>query len=138
MLVSSRRSFILGLVVPLTLSACAKGPEYEQVARKFMDKYYIEMSLAGAKEYTTGLAKEKLENQIKLLDGQNPGPGTDIPRVQVKLQSNEAPGPDEASLIYEVTPHAEDVGKRKVYLKLRKEGGDWKVTQWSEGEQKIN
>jgi hypothetical protein len=137
MLESSRRNFILGLVLPLTVSACGKQPEPEQVARKFMESYYINMSLKEAQTLSMGLAKEKLENQIRLLDGQSITAGTNVPKVDIHLLSSE-PGQDgEVSFIFEVTPRAQDVGKRKVYVKVRQENGRWLISQFTESDQAL-
>jgi hypothetical protein len=93
--------------------------------------------LKEAQTLSMGLAKEKLENQIRLLDGQSITAGTNVPKVDIHLLSSE-PGQDgEVSFIFEVTPRAQDVGKRKVYVKVRQENGRWLISQFTESDQAL-
>ena len=132
---SSRRNFLMGLMVPLAITACAKSSPSEQAAHSFMTAYYVNMDMKTAEQYTADLAKEKLNKQISLLDGQTVGAGTQVPTVDVSLFKKDSESPDEATYIYEVTPKAKDVGHRKVYVKVRQEAGQWKVTQFQESDQ---
>ena len=132
MSLSTRRRFFISLVLPFTMSACAKQPASEQVAKKFMEAYYVRIDLKGADQLSMGLAKEKLDHQIQLLDGQGLGKSADIPNVDINLVSTPSNTPDETTFIYQVIPHVADVGKRSVFVKLRKEDGQWKVSQFIE------
>ena len=132
---NSRRRFLMSLMIPFTLGACAKSSETEKVARAFVDAYYVQINLKAAKDLSQGLAAEKIANQIGLIEGQPPDQGADIPKVDVRLVSTGEVTADEATYIYEVKPQVQDVGARKVFVKLRKEGGQWKVSQFTEESQ---
>jgi len=130
---SSRRNFLLGLIIPLTLSAaCAKEAPSEQAAKKFMDAYYVRINLQDAEKLSSGLAQERLTHQISLLDGTKINANTNVPTVDFKLVSQDPPNADEASYVFEVIPHVQDIGHRKVYVKLRQDNGAWKVSQFTE------
>ncbi|HCU24050.1 MAG TPA: hypothetical protein DF383_03455 [Deltaproteobacteria bacterium] len=128
----SRRRFLLSLMIPFTVSACGAGPESEKIAKQFMDAYYVKIDLEAAKKVSSGLAAEKLEKQLVLIQGLPPDQGKDLPKVNFHLSSTGDATSTEASYIFEVDPHVQDVGKRKVFVKLRQEGGEWKVSQFSE------
>ncbi len=130
----SRRSFFISLVVPLTITAaaCSKNPESKQVAIQFMDDYYVQMNLKNLAPLTSGLAKEKIDQQLLLLEGTTPEPPSGKPRVTYDLVSSKTDSPDEASYIFSVDVHIQDMGKRKVYIKVRNEGSRWMITQFQE------
>jgi len=133
----SRRGFLLSLVIPFTITAaaagCTKATESQKVADQFMDIYYVQISVKDALPLSSGLAKEKLNGQLQLMQGAGPEPAADKPRVTWGLiASKTEEKATEATYVYKVDAHVEDVGKRLVYVKLRKEGGKWLVTQFME------
>ena len=134
---NSRRQFLMGLVVPLTLSACSSGAESEKQARKFIDAYYVRINLTEAQALSTDLAAEKIHDQIQLTSGLGTPQAANAPQVEYKLISEENKNSDAATYIFEVKPQTSDVGGRKVFVKLRAENGQWKVTQFSEGDQQM-
>lgn len=130
---NSRRAFLMSLVIPFTMSACGPKNEAEQVAKKFMDAYYVQMDPKSAAEVSSGLAAEKLQQQLALLQGVPPDTGKDKPQVDFRLTSTPASGAvDEASYIFEVHSNAQDIGGRKVFVKVRQDSGKWKVSQFTE------
>lgn len=131
----TRRGFFLSLIVPLTLAqaSCHPAAESQKIAEKFMDAYYVRLSVAEALPLTADLAKEKTEGQLKLLqEAGGPDATQDRPRVTYKLIDRMTAATDTATYIFEVRTHMEDVGKRMVFVKLRKEGKNWVITQFSE------
>jgi len=132
----SRRAFLLSLMVPFTLSAaaaCQKAPESQKIADKFIEYYYVQISVKDAVPLTSGLAKEKLQGQLQLMaDAGPPDTGADKPRVDFSLVSKKNEDADTATYVYQVVAHVQDVGKRLVYVKLRKENGQWRVTTFTE------
>jgi hypothetical protein len=114
------------------MAACAKQPASEQVAKQFMEAYYANFNPKAALEVSNGLAAEKLNHQIGLLEGVAPDPSSDRPKVDYRLISSGPASDNEASYIYEVHSSAKDIGGRKVFVKMRQDGGQWKVSQFSE------
>ncbi len=127
-----RRRFLLSLIVPFTLGACADPSQSEKVAKAFIDAYYVRIDLHSAKELSQGLAKEKIDGQLALTQGQAPDQGANIPKVDAHLVSSGEASANEASYIFEVKPQVQDVGARKVFVKLRQENGQWKISQFTE------
>lgn len=131
----SRRGFLLSLIVPFALSAnaCARPSPSQKVADQFMEAYYVRLSVKDAVPFTEGLAKEKLKGQLELMTGDG-GPATsqNKPRVTYSLTDQQHPSADVATYFYKVSTHMEDVGKRTVFIKLRREGNNWIITQFSE------
>ena len=131
----SRRGFLLSLIVPFTVTAaaCSQPSPAQKVADQFMEAYYVRVSVKEASGFAEGLAMEKLKGQLELLAGDGgPEPAKDIPRVTLSLIDKKNPSADEATYVYEVRTHVQDVGKRMVFVKLRQEGGKWLVTQFTE------
>jgi hypothetical protein len=132
---NSRRRFLMSLMIPFTLGACNKGPEPEKVAKAFIEAYYVKIDLKGAKELSQGLAADKIANQMSLIEGVAPDTGANIPTVDTHLASTGEVTAEEATYIFEVKPQVQDVGARKVFVKLRQENGQWKVSQFTEESQ---
>lgn len=129
---NSRRRFLMSLMIPFTLGACSKAPEPEKIAKAFINAYYVQIDLKGAKAFTQGLASDKIDHQIGLMDGAAPDHGADIPKVDVHLASTGDSSADEATYIFEVRPQVQDIGGRKVFVKVRQDNGVWKVSQFTE------
>ena len=130
----SRRGFLLSLIVPFTFTAaaCAKPSPSQQMANQFIEAYYVQINLKSAEVLTSGLAKEKLDKQMQLVQGAGAEPLSEKPRVTFALIKKDSDSADSATYVYEVRTHVEDVGKRMVFVKLRQESGAWKVTQFTE------
>jgi len=131
----SRRGFLLSLIVPFTLAApaCSKESAAQKVADQFIEAYYVQLSVKDALPMTEGLAKEKLEGQLKLMVGDGgPDPSADKPRVTYSLVKHESPSADAAVFVYSVKTHMEDLGGRTVFVKLRHDGNQWIITQFTE------
>jgi hypothetical protein len=108
---------VLGCV--LLLFACTRDLRTPQgVAEEFIDQHYIQINLAKAKEFTVGLAQQKLEEEI---------------RIHYKLlEKKEAP--QRASFLYLGTIQAEDAPEftRRWLITARKDGDAWRVSNFSE------
>lgn len=131
----SRRGFLLSLIVPFTLSAqaCSSESPAQKVADRFIEAYYVQLDVKEAVQFTEGLAKEKLEQQLKLMVGDGgPEPASGRPRVTYALTEKQHPTADSAIYVYSINTHMEDIGKRTVFVKLRREGNQWIITQYTE------
>lgn len=131
----SRRAFLLSLTVPFAVSAtaCEKASPSQQLADQFMEAYYVQIDVQNALPFTEGLAKEKLAGQLKLMQGDGGSePASGKPRVSLSLIDQKSPSEDSAIYVYQVKTHVQDVGNRNVFVKLRKDGGKWLVSQFTE------
>lgn len=132
----SRRGFLLSLVMPFTIAAaaCTKATDSQKVAEQFIDRYYVAFSVKEAAALTTGLAKEKMADQLKLLTDAGTEAPSGEPRVTYSLVSSQSSSPEEATYVFKIDVHRKDVGKRMVFVRVRKEGEKWLVTQYTEND----
>ena len=103
------------------------------VVEEFVDQHYVHISLQQAKKYTTGLALQKLNEEIRLTEGQVIDASTRKPRVHYRLLEKKE-GEKRASFLYEGTIRVEDAPelKRVWLIMVRKEGDSWRVSNFTE------
>ncbi len=118
-----------------TLAACGPDAQSAQgVAEQFLDAHYVTINLPLAKTYTTGLALSRIEDEIRLTEGQQIDAGTRKPRVNYRLLEEKQRGEKSASFLYEATFSVDGAGQfiKKVLLTLRQSPEGWHVTNYSE------
>ena len=126
------RPFSYALIAFLVLpSACWRGQGAEAVAERFMEHYYVLADLQGAKRFTTGLASEKIQEQLKLIAGAVVDAQTRSREVSFALVEKQEQG-EKVFLVYEVTiaPKGGISFKKRSLLSLGRVGGAWKVTNF--------
>lgn len=117
------------------LSACSPDADSPRgVAEGFLDEHYVRMNLQAAAPYCTGLALHKVEDEIRLLEGQEIDAATLKPSVTYELEEEHANGDDRTTLLYsgDVRLSAGDKFAMRWMLNLRREKGDWKVSNFKE------
>lgn len=125
----------LPLLFLLLLAACEPSDEAQRVARGFADEHYVTINLSKAKEYTTGLARKKIEEEQHLVEGQAIDAETLQPRVHYELLERRPEGDDRVSFLFQGEARVEDLlFTRKWLVTVRREGGDWKVSNFHEFE----
>lgn len=126
------RPFSYTLIAFLILSlACGRGEGALAVAERFMEHYYVLADLQGAKRFTTGLADEKIQEQVKLTAGSVADAEARSREVSFTLlEKQEQEG--KVFLVYEVTvvPRGGTPFKKRSFLSLGLVGGAWKVTNF--------
>ncbi len=103
------------------------------VAEVFLDRHYVEIDLPGSREFTAGLARSKVDEQIRLTSGFAIDAGTRKPRVYYKLlERREAGG--RIAFVYRLTIRPEDAGEfsRKLLIRVREEESGWRVSNYME------
>jgi hypothetical protein len=128
-------------VVPLVLCAafavgCRAGADTPLgVAERFVDEHYVRIDLTAAKQYCVGLAREKIENEEKLVGDQKIDASTRQPRVSYRLQEKREGGEDRFSFVFEgdIRPDGADAFTRRWLVSTRREpDGQWKVSNFEE------
>ncbi len=119
----------------LAMAGCgSEGDTTAQgAAEAFLDWHYVEIDLPRSREYTVGLARSKVDEQIRLTAGQAIDAGTRKPRVYYKLvEQREARG--RTAFLYELTIRTEDAGEfsRRLLIRVRKEEAGWRVSNYME------
>jgi len=104
------------------------------VAERFLDAHYVEINLVAAKAYCTGLALHKVEEEIRLTQGQMIDETTRMPSVRYRLMEEKSRNEGRTSFLYEATIDVAGAGqfKKKWLLNLRRGEEGWKVLNYSE------
>ncbi|MGH7830276.1 MAG: hypothetical protein ACREP8_08860 [Candidatus Binatia bacterium] len=118
----------------LVLHACGRDLGTAQgVAEEFVDQHYVRIDLAKAKEYSVGLALQKVDEEICLTSGQAIDASTRKPRVHYRLLEKKE-GAARASFLYEATIQVDDAPRftRRLLIAARKENELWRVSNFTE------
>jgi hypothetical protein len=131
----NRRTVLLLAFCALSLSAC-RGRDLstaQGTAEEFLDQYYVNIDLQKAREFTVGLARQKLDEELRLTAGQVIDASTRRPRVDYRLLEKKE-RVQRASFLYLGTIQAEDAPEftRRWLVLTRKEGDRWKVSNFTE------
>ncbi|MDE0212461.1 MAG: hypothetical protein OXN22_00130 [Deltaproteobacteria bacterium] len=129
------RRGVLCAALLLALAGCqGEGDITPQgAAEAFIDRHYVEIDLLKARELTAGLARSKLDEELRLTSGQAIDVGTRKPRVYYKLlQRRESRG--RTAFVYELTIRPDGGGEftRKLMIRVRKEQAGWRVSNYME------
>ena len=130
-----RRSIVF--FVLLTVIACACGRDLKSaqgVADEFVDQHYVNIDLQRAREYAVGLARDKIDDEIRLTRGQAIDAGTRKPKVHYELIEKKQESDARISFFYKGTIEVEDAPEftRRWLVVARKEGDGWRVSNFTE------
>jgi hypothetical protein len=131
----SLRSLVLVLSL-VAAAACGRDLNTAQgTVEQFVDEHYVHIDIPKAKQYAAGLALEKLNEEIRLTAGQAIDASTHKPRVNYKMLEKRE-GDSRASFLYEGTIQSDDGTSftRKWLIAARKEGNQWRVSNFSESD----
>jgi hypothetical protein len=117
----------------LFLAGCQSQDDALRAARGFADEHYVSIDLEKAKQYTTGLATKKIEEEQHLVEGQTIDEGTLKPRVHYELLERRPEGDDRVSFLFKGEARVEDLLlTRKWLVTVKREGDGWKVSNFHE------
>jgi len=128
---------LLALLVLLFggLPGCTRGDAARTAAAQFIDAYYIEANLPKARDEAVGLARSKIEDQIKLVSGQSPADPGQRPTIHYELlQAQDQAERDRRGFLFELSIHLDGGEKlaRRTLVTMREEGGTWRVANFQE------
>jgi hypothetical protein len=129
------------LFLPIMLSlilitGCGHDKSTAQgVAEEFVDQHYVQINIQKAKDYVVGLALQKVNNEIRLTAGQAIDASTNKPKINYHLLEKKE-GDNRATFLYEGMIQSEDGSSftRKWFISVRKEGDQWRVSNFSESD----
>jgi hypothetical protein len=133
------RRFIPGksfLLLALLAGACGRDLTTAQgVAEEFVDHHYVAIDLQKAKTLAVSVALSKVNEEIRLTAGQTIDASTQKPRVHYALLEKKE-GDQRASFLYEGTIQSDDGTSfsRKWLITARKEGTQWRVSNFTESD----
>jgi len=124
--------FLCALI--FTLGACDRNLQTAKgVVEEFVDQHYIYIDLKVAKQYCVGLALHKINEEIRLTAGHVIDASTRKPKIYYRLLERKEEE-QRASFLYEGTIRAQDAPEftRRWLIIARKEGGQWRVSNFTE------
>lgn len=124
------------LLLLFLVAACGRDLSTAQgVAEEFVDHHYVRIDLPRAKTLTVSLALHKVNEEIRLTDGQTIDASTRKPRVHYALLEKKE-GPERASFLFEGTIQSDDGTSfiRKWLINARREGNRWRVSNFTESD----
>lgn len=130
---------MLRAILPLLLvlaGACGHDLSTAQgVVEEFVDQHYVHIDLTKAKTLAVSVALHKVNEEIRLTDGQKIDASTQKPRVHYVLLEKQE-GAQRASFLYEGTIQSDDGTSftRKWLINARKEGDRWRVSNFTESD----
>ena len=130
----ARLSYSLSLL--LLTAACDRDLSTAQgVVEEFVDQHYVHINLPKAKALTVSIALHKVNEEIRLTDGQKVDASTQKPRVHYTLLEKKESA-ERASFLYEGTIQSNDGTSftRKWLINARREGDQWRVSNFTESD----
>lgn len=122
------------LLLAAMLAGCTSDDPARAAAERFVDRYYVEIDLARAHEEAVGLARAKVEREMKLLEGVKPAEESSRPRVHYRFLEQQEPGRDRRGFVYELTISFEagEQLQRKALVTVGEEAGAWHAVNFQE------
>jgi hypothetical protein len=125
---------LLSLII--LVGACGRDLTTAQgIAEEFVDHHYVHIDLPKAKTLAVSLALHKINEEIRLTDGQKIDASTQKPRVHYTLLEKKE-GPERSSFLFEGTIQSDDGTSftRKWLINARREGDQWRVSNFTESD----
>ncbi len=120
----------------ICLTGCGHENSPKGVSDEFLFRYFIELNQRGALELSTGLAADKLQDEIELTQGIRMLPNLDLaqhkPFLDYAHVNTQQRDDNTVTLFYKITienPDGEDI-EREVVLATVNENGRWVVSNY--------
>src|SRR5262245_35111766 len=130
------RGGILGvLCIAIAIMGCSRSNSAQRVAERFVQAYYVQIDQAQALEYTTGLAHERLRQELQQVAPLRRGGSLEQarPKVSYTLARTQPEG-RQVLLVYDLTiapPQVKPILK-KILIITEQLGEQWKVINFAE------
>jgi len=125
------------LLLLAAASACHQADPARAAAERFLDLHYVEIDLPGARDQASGLARAKVEEEIRLTDGQEPPESWSRPSVHYRfIEQQPGDQAERRGFVYEATITLEGGTQfqRRVLLTVREQDGVWRVSNFQESD----
>ena len=126
---------LASLLLALLAAGCAPDPATPRgTAERFLDAHYVRIDLPTALEFTSGVARRKVEDELRLVAGQAIDETTRKPSVHYRLLEEHPDGEHAVNYLYRGTISVEDADRfeRRWLVTVRREEGGWRVTNYQE------
>ncbi|HSF30029.1 MAG TPA: hypothetical protein VLK82_06085 [Candidatus Tectomicrobia bacterium] len=130
-----RRGIIGAFLIAIALLGCSPSNSAQAVADRFVQAYYVQIDQAQALEYTTGLAHERLRQELQRVAPLRRGSSLEQarPKVSYTLVRTQPEG-HQVLLIYDLTitpPQVQPILKR-ILIITEPLAEQWKVINFAE------
>lgn len=130
----SRPGHGLLLALLLVTLGCERDLSTSQgVVEEFLDQHYVTIDLHRSKDYTIGLARQKVDDEIRLTANTAIDAETRKPRIYYELiEKRESRG--RFAYLYELTIQLDDADAftRRILVRVRQEGDVWRISNFME------
>jgi transposase len=127
---------VLGaLCVAIAILGCSRSDSAQGVADRFVQAYYVQIDQAQALEFTIGLARERLQQELQRVASLRRGSSLEQarPKVSYTLARTQAEG-QQVLVVYDLTitpPQVKPILK-KILIITELFGEQWKVINFAE------
>ena len=125
----------LSVLAFVLLVACGPDASTPQgTAERFLDAHYVRIDLRNALPFTSGLARHKVEDELRLVEGQPIDAATRKPTVHYRLLETRPDGEHAVNFLYlgSITVEDADRFERRWMVTVRREADGWRVTNYQE------
>lgn len=129
-----RRTCVAAVALLAAASGCTSDDPARAAAERFVDRYYVEIDLPRARDEAGGLARAKVEREMRLLEGITPPEESARPRVHYRFVEQQEPGRDRRGFVYELTIsfQGSDQVQRRALVTVGQEEGAWRAVNFQE------
>ncbi len=121
------------LVAMIAGPGCTPENSARGVVDRFITAHYVAIDLKAAEPLCTGLALDKIRQEVQLTEGQQIDDTTRKPVVHYKLKA-QRDAADHVEYLFRATIDVPDGGtfEKNWMVTARREGGVWKVSNFNE------
>jgi hypothetical protein len=123
------------ILMALVFGGCSRDNTPKGVADRFVQAYYVQIDQAQALEFTTALARERLQRELQLVGPIRQGGSVEQARPQVAYNLvHTQPEGRQVLFVYDltITPMHVSPMLRKVLIITDQFAGQWKVINFTE------
>jgi transposase len=130
------RGRVLGTIyIAIAILGCSRSNSAQGVADRFVQAYYVQIDQAQALEFTTGLARERLQQELQQVASLRRGSSLEQarPKVSYTLARTQSEG-QQVLVVYDltITPPQVKPMLKKILIITELLGEQWKVINFAE------
>ena len=135
--VKTRSGTVGAALVVALLAGMGCGPDPSSargMAERFLDAHYVRIDLPASSELTSGVAHQKVDDEIALTRGVAIDAATRQPTIHYRLEEERDGGDGATRFVYRLTIVPDDADRfhRRVLLTLRRADEGWTVSNYEE------
>jgi hypothetical protein len=130
-----RGGIISALAIVIAVLGCSQSNSAQGVADRFVQIYYVQIDQAQALEFTSGLARERLRQELQQVASLRRGSSLEQARPKVSYTlSRTRPEGQQVLLVYDltITPPQVKPMLKKILIITEQVGEQWKVINFTE------